>query len=247
MELVNAVRLLARRRRLVAAGVLAAGLIGVLTSGIVSVGPFGQAERHSIVGYTRLQLDTPKSLLIDLQTSDVTIGTQTVLFADEMHKRSVQAAIAAAAGIPASNLTIVTATAVYPPRVSPLAIAASSAAAIAYSPYVLTIKASTDLPVIGLEVAGPDSATVGRLAQAPVTVLQQLADARAPSASARFTVKTLTPVSFTDEVVGGGRTIPIGIGAFLAFSILWCGAVIVGTGVSRAWRRLAVEMPPTAA
>lgn len=247
MELVSAVRLLARRRLLVAAGVLAAALVGVLASGVFAVGPFGGPELRSIVGYTRLQLDTPNSLLVDLRSSSATIGTQTVLFADEMHKRPVHASIAAAAGIRANELTVVTATAAYPPRVSPLATTGASVAAIAYSPYVLTIKASTDLPVVGIEVAGPDIATVGRLAQAPVEVLQQLADARAPNAQARFTVRTLTPVSFTEEVVGGGRTILIGIGAFVALSILWGAALVVGSGVMRLWRRPASEPPPARA
>lgn len=244
MELVSAVRLLARRRLLAALGVLGAALAGLLTSGVFTVGPFGGPERHSIVGYTRLQLDTPNSLLVDLRSSSVTIGTQTVLFADQMHKSSVQASIAAAAGIPASKLTVITAGAAIPPRVSPLATSAASVATIAYTPYVLTVKASTDLPIVGLEIAGPDSATVGRLAQAPVRVLQQVADESAPSVRARFDVRTLTPVSFTDEVVGGGRMIPLGIGVFFVLSILWCAALVIGSGLKRAWRRLTDELSP---
>jgi|GEM_PF-6816150 len=247
MELVSAFRLLGHRRLLVALGVLGAALAGVLTSGAFAVGPFGGPERHSTIGYTRLQIDTPNSLLVDLRSSNATIGTQTVLFADEMHKTATQASIAAAAGIAPNKLTVITAVAAAPPRVSPLATNAAAVAAIPYTPYVLTIKASTELPVVGIQVAGPDSAIVGRLARAPLDVLQELADTRSPSAAARFTVRTLTPVSFTDRVVGGGRKLALGGGVFVILSILWCGGLIIGAGLMRAWRRFAPAPPPTAA
>ena len=240
MELVSIGRFLARRRLLVALGVVIAAVGGLTATGLVSIGPFGAPERRATVARAQLQVDTPNSLLVDLEASNSAIGTQTVLLAYQLARPELQTAIARAAGIAPSKLTVLNADAAIPPRVSPLANRATETAAQPRGDYLLTVKATTELPVISFEARGPDSAVVGRLADAPKTVLQTLTAEGARSPRHQLAVRALTPVRFDDKtVVIGGRNALVGALVFVALAVMWCAAIVLLSGIARAWRAFA--------
>lgn len=239
MEFLSILRVLARRPLLVALGLLTAAAVGVVTTGALS----GAPERHSTVARSQIQIDTPNSLLVDLVAIDSALRAQTVLLADQLASSEQRAAIAHAAGIAPARLTVVRADAAVPPRVSPLATHAAEAAAKPRSAYVLTVSATTELPVIWIRAAGPESATVGRLAQAPTTILQSLTAAGAPGRRHQHSVRALTPVEFVSGVVTGGRNVFTGMLAFIVTAVLWCSAIVILSGIARAWRVFSPERP----
>lgn len=235
MELLSVLRVLARRPLLVALGLLAAAVAGVATGEALSA----PAERRSAVARSEIQIDTPNSLLVDLVAIDSALRAQTVLLADQLAGSEQRAAIAHAAGIAPARLTVLRADAALPPRVSPLATRAAEAAATARSAYVLTVSATTELPVISIRATGADSATVGRLAQAPTTVLQTLTAAAAPGRG--HSVRVLTPVEFVSDAVNGGRNVFKAVLAFIVLAVLSCIAIVILDGVARARRVLSPE------
>lgn len=236
MELVSVLRVLARRRLLVALGVLAAAVVGYAASGAISVGPFGASEQQSTVAYSQIQIDTPKSLLVDLEVNSSAIGTQTVLLADRMPKSAVQAEIARTAGIRPEQLTVLPTDAAYPARVSPLATRGAEVASTPRGTYLLEVSATTEFPIISVAASGPDRRTVRRLAEAPTTVLRSLTDAGARTLEHQLSVKALAPVVFASNVDGGGHGRLLGLIVFVTLSALWCGALVIATGIARSWR-----------
>lgn len=241
MELVTVLRVLARRRGLLVLGVLAALAAGCVAGGTIALGPFAAPERRASEAFTQIQLDTPKSLLVDLGASNATIGTQTRLLASAMPKSGFLTELARAAGISPRQLTVVARDAREPPRVSPLAVRAAEVAATPATPYVLVVSASTDVPVISIRVSGPDLDKVGRLTRAPVTLLRSFTAAQAPSASRTLSVRTLTPATFEEGAVSGGRRLVLAALVFVLFSVAWAAALVIVAGVARAWRRSGAE------
>jgi hypothetical protein len=246
MELVSVLAVLARRRLLVLLGILAAAIGGFVATGVISVGPFGTPTHHSIIARSQIHIDTPKSHLVDLEANTSAIGTQTVMLADRLPKRDQQAAIARAAGIAPKRLFVLSTDASYPAWVSPLATRATEVASTPRGVYMLKVTATNEFPVIFVEAAGPDRATVARLARAPTTVLQKLTADGAANARRQLSVRALTGVEFDDDVVSGGRHILVGALVFLVLSVMWCFAIVIATGIARWWRTAADDTPPLA-
>jgi hypothetical protein len=244
MELVSVLRVLARRRLLVLLGIVAAAVGGFVATGAVSVGPFGAPQRHSAVAHTQIQIDTPKSQIVDLEANTSAIGTQTAMLADRLPKSDLQAAIARTAGIAPARLAVLSTDAAYPAWVSPLATRAAEIAATTQRPYVLKVSATGDFPVISVEAAGPDRATVARLARAPTTVLQQLTANGAANPQRRLSVQALSAVQFDDDVVSGGRHALVGALVFVVLSVMWCFAIVIASGIARWWRNAPGDTPP---
>jgi len=244
MELVSVLRVLARRPLLVLLGIVAAAVGGFVATGVISVGPFGTPTRHSIVAHSQIHIDTPKSHVIDLEANTSAIGTQTVMLADRLPKRDLQAAIARTAGIAPARLAVLSTDAEQPAWVSPLATRAAELAATTERAYVLRVTAVSDFPVITVEAAGPDRATVARLARAPTTVLQRLTAEGAANAKRRLSVQALSGVEFDDDVVSGGRHALVGALVFVMLAVMWCFAIVVATGIARWWRTAPGDAPP---
>lgn len=243
MELMSVLRVLARRRVLVLLGIVAAAVGGFAATGAISFGPFGSPKRHSSVAHAQMQIDTPKSQIVDLEANTSAIGTQTVMLADRLPKADVLAAIARTAGIAPSRLAVLPTDAAQPAWVSPLATRAAEMASTTERAYVLKVTATGDFPVITVEAAGPRRATVARLARAPTTVLQRMTADGAANPQRRLSVRALGPVEFDDDVVSGGRHALVGALVFVVLAVMWCFAIVMATGVARWWRTAPGDAP----
>jgi len=236
MELLSVLRLLAEKRLLVALGAVAAVLAGIVASGALGVGPMSAPERTSGVASSRTLVDTPRPLAADLGASDATIDAQAVLLAESLADAGLRAALARSAGVPARELTVLSVRSEQSVR-SPLAEAAEEAAQTAGGAYTLKVHAPPDVPIITVVAAAPDRLTAARLAAAAPPVLESLAAARAPTQSRRLSAERLGPVRVAEVKSGGVKPLTGIVGAVALFA-MWCGGIVILSGLARVWFRL---------
>jgi hypothetical protein len=141
--------------------------------------------------------------------------------------------------VPASKILVLRPALTSPTRPSPLAEDASVAAATPTA-YTLTVSAAVALPIVTIDARAPDARTAARLVQAAAGAMQSLAASRAPSARRALVVRPLEPVRAAVVVSTGRRKIMALVLSVLIFT-LWCGGIVIASGVKRAFRRDAVR------
>lgn len=104
MELIGALRMLRRRRVLVALGVLAAVAAGLAVERRLDSG--AAAAQEPMVAETRLFVDTPTPLAVDVEADTETIGAHAALLADLMAAEPQVRAIARGAGVAVGDLAV---------------------------------------------------------------------------------------------------------------------------------------------
>ena len=243
MELLNILRVLVRRRSLVALGAAVATFSGLMVGGALGLGPFDASVKRSWTATAVAQIDMPRPLAVDAHASAATIQTQTVLLADYLTSDASRDAIGRHAGIPPARISVTPSTDA-PVRRSPLVTRAAESAMVPITPYTVRASTWTKSPMITLVAAGPEERTTMRLSRAAMDVLIENPTTRAPAAAVhRVTVKQLGAARVESEVTGGA-SLPLGVAAGLFVFLAWCGGIIVGAGVLRVWRR---TLPRTAA
>jgi hypothetical protein len=113
---------------------------------------------------------------------------------------------------------------------------------------VLRLHVNETLPIITAEVVAPDAATAARVAGASVSVLRRHLQAvsaadRVPDAR-KLVVTKLGGARSATQTRGGGRL--LGIALFCVLFAIWCVAIVLVTGLARAWRDAAADgqIPP---
>jgi hypothetical protein len=239
MELVTVLHLLQRRWLLVVTGGLVALFVGVMATGALGIGPAGGTTRS---GYAEAQIviDTPKPLVADLEASDATIDKQSVLLADDLRDSGPVRELARRARVPAAQVSVRTVQfeLFVPTQLGTRATAAASAP----TPYTLTVNASPAVPIITFAAAAPDRAAAARLARAALPVVQSIAAAKAPLPERSLSARPLGPVRAITVVDGGIKPL-LGVIAFLGLFSLWCGSIVIASGIARVWHRLAGDPP----
>jgi hypothetical protein len=237
VEFLSILAVLGRYRVLVAIGALVTVLAAVAAMGVQhKVEVTGSAE-------SRVLIDTPRSLRVDLRPQSETVGAQATLIADLLSSDEQAAAIARAVGVSPDKVAVRIVSLATNTIPSPLAQRASEAAATAPQPYVLTVLAGDfDVPIITLTATGPTVRAAARLAEAGTSAVAVLTQTRAPSPKRALKSEPLGPVR-TQEVVSAGRGKIIFVGGAIVLFVVWCCAIVVGAGVIRAWRG---ELAPAA-
>jgi hypothetical protein len=169
MELLPALRMLWRRRLLLAAGVVAAIAMAVA----VGFAPPGS----SAVARTHVTLDTPTSQLVESAPPGAdTLPWRASLLTHLMQTDASQRAVAQRLGVNPSQVTIIDRAFAAPVSPTSMPLDAADAALVTSAPYVVTVGVvDTVLPVISIEAAGPDRRGAARLAEATVAVLESYA------------------------------------------------------------------------
>jgi hypothetical protein len=239
MELLSLFHVLARHRIAVGLGVLASLVVGLAAIGGLPFGPSASGGQTAGAAHTRLLIDLRYSLIDDLHSSSDTIGTQAAMLVDLMAAEPQVRAIARGAHVPASQILVLRPALTSPTRPSPLADDASVAAATPTA-YTLTVSAAVALPIVTIDARAPDARTAARLVQAAAGAMQSLAASRAPSARRALVVRPLEPVRAAVVVSTGRRKIMALVLSVLIFT-LWCGGIVIASGVKRAFRRDAVR------
>ena len=235
MELLNPLRLLVRRRLVVAVGVLVAATMGVAAGGYLPVGPLGSPERRSAIATAEIQIDTVRPLAADLRASTATIADQSVMLGERLAADDTRTLIARQARVPLRELAVLSSRTAIVGRSSPVARGAVDAASSVQSAFRLTVSSWGDTPIISVEAAAPDRATAARLAAAAAPALQMVIDAAPETVKKRLEVKPLAAPR-TGALVSGGPKPLLGVVAALFGFVGWCWCAVVASGVARLWR-----------
>jgi hypothetical protein len=233
VELIGALRMLRRRRVLVALGVLAAVAAGLAVERRLDSG--AAAAQEPMVAETRLFVDTPTPLAVDVEADTETIGAHAALLADLMAAEPQVRAIARGAGVAVGDLAVLRPVLTAPAERGQLA--ERTAEAPPSRPYTLKVTASVALPIVSLEAGAPDADVAARLAQAGTEALESLAAAKGPTPGRRLVVEPLEPVTVAEPEAGGAPASLLGLAAAFVTFVVWCVAVVLAGGVVRGLRR----------
>jgi hypothetical protein len=235
VEILTVLRLLVRRRRLVALGLLVAVAAGAVATGKLGIGPIDTQARRTWVATSEVQIDTPRPLSVDAHASAATIQTQTILLADYLTSDASRDAIARKAAVDGAELTVSTPSIDSPLRQSPLVVRASLEAAISRTPYTVISIPAQLTPIMAVTAMGPDRETTVALSDAAVSALDAAAGA-SDDAGRGLETEALGPIR-VDAFTSSRSGLVLGVALTVFLFASWCGAIVIGTGLVRAWRR----------
>jgi capsular polysaccharide biosynthesis protein len=190
-------------------------------------------------------VDSPQSVLADLQQDPTPLATRASVFAQVMASSVVLDSIAHATGIPASEIT-----AQGPFSGSGLAlnvVTPSEARGVQLSaqgvPYRLTFVAQTTLPIITISAQAPTPAAAARLANA-VSVgtnqfVQSLQQQTQTKGSKRVTIRELGPAQAS--TVNSSSALVMMAAATVAILVLGLVAILLLEARARRARRIRIE------
>jgi hypothetical protein len=245
MELLSLIRLLWRRRLVLAAGVALAV--------VAAVGLGGPPPRSSGLAWTRVALDTPSSELVDSAPSGYdTLPWRASLLSHLMATDATQRALAQRLGVRQDRVAVVDSNLAVPEVPDMVAKKAADASVPTGAAYVVTVGTNDPaLPVISIQAAAPSPSGATRLAQAAVALLEAQASRGGPFKSGirsnpavplrlqRFVVQVVAPLRVKRVVASAIPIKPIGAAIFILFAS-FAGALLLPRvrGGSR------VELPP---
>ncbi len=182
MELLPILRLIWRRRILLGAG--------LVVSVALALGLGGPPKSSSVLAWTRVNLDTPTSQLVNSSPGGAdTLPWRASFLIHLMATDATQKRLAQSLHVRPDEVAVVDPALGVPIVPASIPTAASDAAGITVAPYVLTLTLPTlTLPTIAIEAAAPDRAGAKRLAAAAVAVLESQSSLSAD----RFSSKILT-------------------------------------------------------
>jgi hypothetical protein len=216
MRIVAILRVIWRRRALVAIG--AAAAVGVS----VAIGP--TAPTRSAIGWTTVVVDTRPSQLVDAAPPGAeTLSWRAALIADLVTADPVRTRIAAAAGVPAGQLRVIEPTLEAPPAPTALPRRAARAAGETTEPYVVHVTADDELVTIDVRAQAPDRRTAGRLVRATAAALSSFAPPAGVRGLQPFDLRPTGAVQTAPVVDGGGRLFAFVLAA--ALFAIWCAGV----------------------
>jgi hypothetical protein len=233
MELVSILALLVRHRILVAAGGIVAIVVGLAAATLGST-----AAPRSGAAEAKVLVDTHSSYTDDLQGGTELLASQAALLATLLAEEPQQRTIARAAGIARDRLDVLASEITGPQIPSTLARSLEGLVDRPLRPYAIRVYSA--LSIVTVEATAPSAAAAGSLARAATATLAAVTAARAPSAARALVVKPLGPVRAIELRPSGGRGPLLAAGAALAILALWCCAIVVASGLARAWRSAAI-------
>lgn len=240
MEFMNVFAVLAQRRLLVALGVPLALLIAAMLAGMLPFGPGSASGAPSALAQTRVIVDHRKTVVADTAEISDTVGIQAALLADVISGDAQRSDIARRAGIPAEQLGIKRLQLAQLFALGQLADRAARVSASVARPYVLNVWAASPLPVLTIDVTAPTEAQAARIVTATNETLQALVLARARSPQRSIVIKPLGGVrALTIPPSTPSNSVAVA-GAVVCF-VLWLCAVVLFTGLQRAWRNATAE------
>jgi hypothetical protein len=231
MELVDIAKVLLRQRAGLAVALVLAVLAGLAVNYHISLSPPGLAKRMSTssAAQTRLLLDAPaQPPTVDLDSGVAdTLGLRAGLLADEMAEDSVRQSIASASGIAVSDLAVLPPSSQGPPPLNvPIAAESADAARLTSEPYVLSLAADPQIPIVSFSVAAPDAASARRIAHAATQAYERLVAVGA-TRKFHFSVDHLGSIRATTTVEGRSPIIDVVVACVL-FALMAAGLVLLG-------------------
>jgi hypothetical protein len=235
MEFLTIFGVLARHRLLVTLGAVLALLVALLVAGMLPFGPGSKPGAPSGIAQARMIVDHRKTVVADAAQNADTVGTQAALLADVMAGDAERDAIARRAGIPAAQVGMQRLQLEQLVAPGQLAERAAKASATAALPYVVNVWAASPLPVLTIDVVAPSGADAARVARVTRDVLQAVVAFRAPALGRGLVVKPLGDVR-SAELPGSTPPRIIAPAAAVVFFVFWLCAIVIASGLRRAWR-----------
>ena len=242
MELVGVFKMLWARRLLVGVGAVVAIAVGMLAIRALSA--------HSAATWaasSRVLVDTTNSQLASAVPAGVdTLPMRAFVIASLMATEKRRTLIAREAGLQKNKLDVLGPSSRAAPEVlTPLVTKTAPFGAAAPDPYVLSLYADGETPIISIEANAPDAAHAARLASAGVITLNAFLASQQAGERHVFVIRTLGSLRTTVVPSHAGRRLLAVIGALFIF-IVWCAGIIVASGIARALRRPRPLSAPTA-
>jgi hypothetical protein len=239
MELLAIAHLLWERRLLVVLGAVVA-VAAALLVGRAMPGPSAGYG----AGMVRMVLDTTDSQLVKAApVGAATLPMRARLLATKLAADTSRTTIAAAAGVPRDELTVLSpADKALPVIETPLVKQVGAAASDANAPYVVEVFTPEETPLITIKTSAVDPAHAARLAGVAAAGLQDLLIEADKSQSRGFVLRTVAPVRAI-RVVSPSRRPFIMLAAALMVFCLWCGSVVLASGLAARARRPTPRRP----
>jgi hypothetical protein len=239
VELVGILRVLAAHWRAVVVGAVLAAFVALNLAYNLSLSSPHLVSKQTVGGTatTRVLISASDAPSVNLRSNVAyTLPTRAALLADLMATDDVRAQIARKVGVEPVHVGIITPSSMEFPAVPvPLAVSARDTGqkASESEPYLLTVEANTEQPILTIRAVGPDPAAAAKLVDASIDGLETLISTRAEKHL--LEVAPLGGVASHVAYGGTGKMVAVA-GAMMTF-VLWCFGVVVMTGVMRVRRR----------
>lgn len=228
MELVVILRILWRRRAVVALGCVVAVAVGLTV---------GRAAPDTAIASGGLMLDTPVSQLSHASPVGAdSLTARAILLGNLLATRPMEAKIASAAGLPRDNVAVIAGSSRMPTIPTALARHATDAVAARPEKHVVVVQVEEPLPLVSIEALAPDRRSAVALAGAATRVAQEAA----ASDSRRIVVESVGPAEV--RVVSGSSGRTKALAASIVMIALWCGGVVFASVAMRRRRRAPVAL-----
>jgi hypothetical protein len=240
MELVHALKTLWRRRAMVAVGAALAFLVALALHYQMTVFPPGLHHKGARLGAatTELMIDAPQSAIGDLRRTTDPLIARTGIFARFLGANGATGAIARAAGVPVSKLSVegplLQVDGVPDPNTAARALGSDRRP----PPYIIQVQQGDQLPVLTVYTQAPTKEEARRLADGTATGLSAYLtgyeDREAIPPKRRVEIRQLGSASATSVVTAPGKF--KSVAAFVVILGLWCGALLATRSIVAAWR-----------
>jgi hypothetical protein len=243
MEFALILRELSRRRAALGVGVVVALIAAILSVyRLTSTGLEARSLQYSSAS-TQVFVDTPSSVLGDLQPSFEPLQARATVYANFMASPTFLALVGEKSGIPGSQIYAAGPVDPSVPRVveEPTAVQRNVEITGESTPYRLNFNDDPNLPTIGIYAQAPNTRQAMALANASAAALGQyvatLAKTGNTPAAQRVVIRQLGSAS--GGVVDGGISKSIAFLTFVVTFFLWCVLVLVGGRFAESWRATA--------
>ena len=243
MEFALILRELSRRRAALGVGVVIAVIASILSVyRLTSTGLEARSLQYSSA-VTQVFVDTPSSVLGDLQPSFEPLQARATVYANFMASPTFLALVGEKSGIPGNQIYAAGPVDPSVPRVveEPTAVQRNVEITGETTPYRLNFNDDPNLPTIGIYAQAPNTRQAVALANASAAALEQYVATLAKTGNTppqqRVVIRQLGSAS--GGVVDGGISKSVAFLAFVGVFVLWCVLVLVGGRFVESWRATA--------
>ncbi len=243
MEFALILRELSKRRVALGIGVVIAVIAAILSVyRLESSGLAPRSLQYSSAS-TQVFVDTPSSVLGDLQPSFEPLQARATVYANFMASPTFLALVGEKAGIPGDQIYAAGPVDPSVPRVveEPTAVERNVEITGESTPYRLNFNDDPNLPTIGIYAQAPNTRQAVALANASAAALAQYVATLAKTGNTppaqRVVIRQLGSAS--GGVVDGGISKAVAFLTFVGVFVLWCVLVLVGGRFAETWRATA--------
>jgi hypothetical protein len=229
---------------------LVVGLVASVALGMVVGLPRHATAPTKADAFVRVLVDTHLPLAV-ATTPTTSLGVNTIVQRTDilsvlMGGSDVSAAIAARAGVPSTQLSVLA------PQLAPVSVytylpdgelpqlaatAAKESAGLA--PFAVQLATDAGAPIISIGATAPTRRQAVALAQATVATMQATSTP-SKSTDSTLTVKPLGPIQSAVVKATNHAHRLLAAAVAVGGALAWCALMIVGVGLGRWWRRVAV-------